>query len=110
MTINVESPNSHGDEPLAHMPAETTATLDDAQKKAISHAADEVAKRTWALGHAVDIRISFPLARYFVTIVAATSGGAATRCGESEIFCLSPSRQPSFMPPPLWGFSFIAQF
>jgi hypothetical protein len=84
MTPNNELPTSHGDELLARLPAETAATLDDAQKKAISHAADEVAKRMWAPGHAVDIRFSFPLARYFVTIVAGHERRDDTRLNEQR--------------------------
>ncbi len=70
MTHEGKPSTSHGDQLLARLPAATAETLDDAQRSAIARAADEVAPKSWAPDHAVDIRISFPLARYFLTIVA----------------------------------------
>ena len=84
MTLNKEVPTSHGDQLLDRLPAETAATLNDAQKKAIAHAADEVAKRSWTPDHDVDIRVSFPLARYFVTIVAGHERRDDTRLDEQR--------------------------
>ena len=84
MTLNKEAPTSHGDQLLACLPAETAAALNDTQKRAIAHAADEVAKRSWAPNHTVDIRVSFPLARYFVTIVAGHERRDDTRLNEQR--------------------------
>jgi hypothetical protein len=70
MTHEGKPSTSHGDQLLARLPAATAETLNDAQRSAIARAADEVAPKSWAPDHAVDIRISFPLARYFLTIVA----------------------------------------
>ena len=79
-----EAPTSPGDQFLARLPPETAATLNDTQKNAIAHAADEVAKLSWAPDHDVDIRVSFPLARYFVTIVAGHERRDDTRLNEQR--------------------------
>lgn len=73
---------SHGDQLLARLPAATAETLNSAQMSAIARAADEVATRSWAPDHAVDIRVSFPLARYFLTIVAGHERRDGARIGE----------------------------
>ena len=82
MTYEEKSSASHGDQLLARLPVETAETLNNAQKSAIARAADEVAIRSWAPDHAVDIRISFPFAHYFLTIVAGHERRDEARIGE----------------------------
>ncbi len=82
MTSDEKSSESHGDQLLARLPAATAETLNSAQKNAIVRAADEVATKSWVPDHAVDIRISFPLARYFLTIVAGHERRDDVRIGE----------------------------